>query len=183
MCNGYTRIIRSCPSEINYKIQSVEEWQKQETWPDNTNNRTLNCSSLTWIEIVNNQTSLDDWGLLAREYIAAQLNILSGASDYLLNEDLDSAEELLNKCDNWTSDEIQEGQNLQSKFHSFNLGTALNLESKNEADAHAETTSSNEQRSDPHLLFLVFLPAGILVIVAIIGAVIFIRKKRQVTEA
>jgi len=156
---------------------SVEDW-KTATWPDNTKNRTFQCSNLTWFELIN-KSDLDDWESLATEYIAAQLNILTGQNYSELIEDISSTELLLQEC-TWLENQTQEAQLLQTKLHNFNSDDSHNSLSLAQEDSSNTNSASNANQSS--LLFLIFIPAVILVIAAIVVALIFIKKKRQEQE-
>jgi hypothetical protein len=171
LCNGFTRIARTCTTNA----LSVQSW-KNATWPeeDDTKLRTFNCSSLTWFELINLSNFSTPWEELAVEYIAAQLNILSGVStEPSLNTDLESTQSLLNECE-WTSDQSQQAKDLLSNLQTFNTEySSNNLESDNANNANYKTSQNGSQT----LLLAILIPALVLAIAAIIAAVILIRKK------
>jgi hypothetical protein len=52
----------------------------------------------TWLDILNTPTNGDAWYILAHQWIAASLNVASGASDASVADALDDGAELLSLC-------------------------------------------------------------------------------------
>lgn len=156
---------------------SAEAW-KTATWPDDSQFNTFTCSNLTWFELIN-QTSFNSWELLAIEVIAAELNRLSGFNlNAQLNDTIQSASDLLNNC-TWTSYQTQEAQNLMAQLHYFNNdGNTYNLNSLNQ-DTATNNANSAQDGAQNALLFLLFIPAVVLIVGVVVGVVIFLKRRKQ----
>jgi len=171
LCNGFTRLVRSCSTTT----RSVETW-KSATWPneEDTKYRTFNCSTLTWFELIN-LSNLTHWEELAVEFIAAELNILSGHPAEPIQLYLNNAESLLNVC-KWSKEQSGEAEDLISSLHTFNTQY-----STNKLDSALADNNSNKPANTPSqtLLLIILLPSLVSAIAVIIAAVILIKKMHQ----
>jgi hypothetical protein len=154
----------------------VENW-KTAPWPvkNDTQYRTFSCSSLTWYELIQKNSSLDNWESFAVQVIAAHLNILTGVTcSDKLRGDLESADKLILNC-TWSKTQTEEVDQLLSLLRDFNKEKVMhNMENAKEEDAASEKITNS---SSPQLLLLILIPAIILVIAIIVVVVMFIKKK------
>jgi len=192
LCNGFTRITRSCSSEntTTLKVLSVESWINA-TWPDANETKSRNfssCSNETWFEIIS-KSDPSDWDSLAAEVIATQLNILSGAlseNDDDLREYLTSAEDLLTEC-TWSDSQTAESDELLETLREFNLEKEDHAEISeigNSASNEKSATNSHDEetRARNSLLLSILLPTILVLAVAAILVAALIIKKRQHKE-
>jgi hypothetical protein len=180
-CNGYTRIFQSCETDL--EALSVENWQS-ESWPleADTQNRTFTCSDLTWYDLVQKSSLDDDWESLAVQYIAAQLNLLSGVSPSdKIYEDLQTVDTLLQNCS--SQNQTQEIQTLLSSLTDFNQGGVKKSSNAKEAEGAAENNANSANgKANPQLLLLILIPAVLLVIGIIVVVVVFIKRRVEHKE-
>jgi len=135
------------------------------------------CSSLNWFEIINKNESLTDWESLAVEFVAVELNIMSGVCPNQISDYLERARDLLAYC-TWSTDQSDEANNIQTYLSNYNNNERINsLVSGNEQDASTNNNSMNS--SSLALLLSILIPGIILTIVAITATVIYIKKRQQ----
>jgi hypothetical protein len=156
LCNGFTRIHRSCGSENNStnstrKVLSVESW-KTATWPDANETKSRNfsgdCSKDTWFEVIT-KSDYNDWDTLAAEYIAANLNILCGAaSKSKISGDLSSTKDLLANCP-WSDEQKSEADQVLANLREFNQDNNANFElgSSDEKAANGQNGANEKKYS------------------------------------
>jgi hypothetical protein len=183
LCNGYNRIFRSCGSGTTLRVLSVQSW-KTATWPEANKTKSRNfsaiCSKATWFEVIN-KTDYNDWDTLAAEYIAAHLNILSGAaSEDDISTNLTSAKALLYKCP-WTDEQKSESDELLQNLREFNNKDmdSDNFELGSSDENTANSKNANNAATNSLILWIV-IPSVIVVVAAILVGLFFYIKKRRV---
>ncbi len=93
---------------------------QQIPWP--ISEETPICSS-TWFEVINTAPHGDPWFILAHQWIAAKLNVASGADPSVLGGDLDEAGNLLaNNCNGLSGDDATRAIALASELDDYNNG-------------------------------------------------------------
>jgi hypothetical protein len=196
-CSGYDILFMPLPEETDQTEQntttsvtalSSEEWKNCScTWPSDTADRKFDCCQLNWFELLNKQNP-NDWESLAVEYITAELNLLNGVEpDDTLYDDLNKTSDLLNICPgNWTREETYTAQQLLFRLQKFNQEDSRELPITGRFTAGGEdeksiiTTTSGTAKTT---LLLVLIPTiAVAMIVFLVGAFIFLRKRQESNE-
>jgi len=185
-CGGFDILEMPCsnnsselPTNVTNPVKPVkkpDEW-KITTWPEDTKTRTFSCSSLTWYQLINKENPTD-WEALAAEYITTKLNIMDGCqhSDSL-NNDLESAEDLLDVC-TWTREDTLTAQDLKSRLHDFNHGKSTTLRMGASTQASTQISLTTEGAPTDSSFLLILIPTIISVtILVLVAALIFIKEK------
>jgi len=174
----------NCSESTNFTTsdklhKKSDEWRTS-TWPEETKDQTFTCSSLTWYQLINKENPTD-WEALAVQYITAKLNIIDGCQHPdSLNNDLESAENLLDVC-TWTPDDTLKAQDLQSRLRDFNQGKST-MTSRLGASTQASTHISFNTQAAPtdSSFLLVLVPTIISVTILVLAAtLIFIKESSR----